>query len=92
VSLLSLEDGRRLGRFDAGGGEALPAFSARERHFYARGDPGTRLVTLTASRAGLAMANEVAVPKAGQCLTADGAGHYWTCDAGHGRVLRFDDP
>jgi hypothetical protein len=26
------------------------------------------------------------------CLTADDAGHYWTCDADHGRVLRFDDP
>ena len=92
VSLLSLTDGRQHGRYAAGGGEALPAYSATTRHFYVRGDPGTRLVTLEPSRAGLAKVGEVTVPRAGHCLTADGAGHYWTCDAEHGRVLRFDDP
>jgi DNA-binding beta-propeller fold protein YncE len=92
VSLLSLNDGRRLGRYATGGGEALPAYSAATNHFYVRGDPGTSLVTLKASEAGLAEVDEVSVPNAGHCLTADDVGHYWTCDAEHGRVLRFDDP
>ena len=92
VSLLSLEDGRQLRRYASGGGEALPAFSGAAGHFYVRGDPGTSLVTLEASDAGLARVDQVTVPDAGHCLTADDTGHYWTCDAEHGRVLRFDDP
>ena len=92
VSLLSLNDGRQLGRYAASGGEALPAYSATTNHFYVRGDPGTFLVTLKASKAGLAEVNEVTVPSAGHCLTADDIGHYWTCDAEHGRALRFNDP
>jgi DNA-binding beta-propeller fold protein YncE len=92
VSLLSLDDGRQLGRYATGGGEALPAFSGAADHFYVRGDPGTSLVTLEASDAGLAKVDQVTVPDAGHCLTADDTGHYWTCDAEHGRVLRFDDP
>jgi hypothetical protein len=91
VSLLSLDDGRRLGRFAAGGGEALPAYSPATGHFYVRGDPGTTLATLRASKTGLARVDDVRVPSAGHCLTADDVGHYWTCDAEHGRVLRFDD-
>jgi DNA-binding beta-propeller fold protein YncE len=91
VALLSLKDGRQLGRYAASGGEALPAYSAKTNHFYVRGDPGTSLVTLQASKAGLAKLDEVTVPSAGHCLTADAAGHHWTCDAEHGRVLRFDD-
>jgi hypothetical protein len=27
----------------------------------------------------------------GHCLIADEVGHYWTCDANAGRILRFDD-
>ena len=91
VSLLALEDGSQLGRYDAGGGEALPAYSKRAGHFYARGDPGTKIVTLHASRSGLKRVREVDVPSVGHCLTADSLGHYWTCDADHGRLLRFDD-
>ena len=92
VSLLSLDDGRQLGRYSAGGGVALPAFSRAAGHFYVRADPGAKLVTLAASDAGLAEVDHVSVPEAGHCLTADDVGHYWTCDADHGRVLRFDDP
>jgi hypothetical protein len=92
VSLLSLKDGRQLGRYAASGGEALPAYSATTNHFYVRGDPGTSLVTLKASKAGLAKVGEVTVPSAGHCLTADDVGHYWTCDAERGRVLRFNVP
>jgi hypothetical protein len=92
VSLLSLKTGRQLGRYAAGGGEALPAFSRTSNHFYARGDPGTKLVTLRASQDGLTKVDEVGVPSAGHCLTVDDVGHYWTCDAENGRVLRFDDP
>jgi len=91
VSLLSLTDGRQGGRYAAGGGEALPAYSAATDHFYVRGDPGTRLVALKPSIAGLAKVDQVTVPRAGHCLTADDAGHFWTCDAEHGRVLRFND-
>lgn len=92
VSLLRLDDGRQLGRYGAGGEEALPAYSAKTNHFYVRGDPGTRLATLRASQTGLATVDDVIVPRAGHCLTADDLGHYWTCDADHGRVLQFDDP
>lgn len=92
VSLLDLDDqGRQLGRYKAGGGEALPAYSQPTGHFYARGDPGTRIATLEPSRDGLKLIREVEVPQNGHCLTADGLGHYWTCDADHGRVRRFDD-
>jgi len=91
VSLLSLDDGRQLGRYAAGGGEALPGHSRTAGHFYVRGDPGTRLVTLAASKRGLTEVAQVPVPSVGHCLTADEVGHYWTCDAEHGRVLRFDD-
>jgi len=92
VSLLGLDDGRVLGHYAAGEGEALPAFSAKAGHVYVRGDPGSKLVTLQASRKGLAFSKDVVVPRVGHCLTADDVGHYWTCDADHGRVLRFDDP
>jgi DNA-binding beta-propeller fold protein YncE len=91
VSLLSLHDGRQLGRYAASGGEALPAYSPTTNHFYVRGDPGTSLATLKASKAGLAKVDEVTVLSAGHCLTADDVGNYWTCDAEHGRVLRFND-
>jgi len=91
VSLLSLGDGRRLGRFAAGGGDALPAYSRTAGHFYVRGDPGRKLSTLKATKSGLTEVDHVRVPRVGHCLTADDVGHYWTCDAEHGRVLRFDD-
>ena len=92
VSLLDARDGRQLGRFAAGGGEALPAYSTKADHFYVRGDPGTTLVTLAASPRGLERIRDVDVPKDGHCLTADTVGHYWTCDAKAARVLGFDDP
>jgi hypothetical protein len=91
VVLLGLGDGRRLGRYAVGGGEALPGYSSIAGHFYARGDPGTRLATLAPSSHGLRLVKEVDVPEVGHCLTADGLGHYWTCDADGGRLLRFDD-
>jgi hypothetical protein len=92
VSLLALDDGRRLGRYAVGGGEALPAFSEQTGHFYVRADPGTVIATLQPGQTGLALVGQVSVPEVGHCLTADRRGHYWTCDAEHGRVLRFDDP
>ena len=91
VVLLDIDDGRRLGRYAVGGGEALPGYSSRADHFYVRADPGTRLATLAPSSHGLRVVSEVDVPEVGHCLTADGVGHYWTCDADGGRVLRFDD-
>jgi hypothetical protein len=92
VSLLRTDTGEQLGRYAVGGDESLPAFSAKTGHFYARGDPGTRLTTLAATKHGLRPVTDVAVPRAGHCLTADDQGHYWTCDATRGRLLRFDDP
>ena len=92
VSLLRSDTGEQLGRWAVDGGESLPAFSAKTGHFYARGDPGTRLATLAATKHGLRPVTDVAVPRAGHCLTADDQGHYWTCDAAGGRLLRFDDP
>ena len=92
VSLLDADDGKQLGRFEVGGGEALPAHSARTGHFYVRSDPGTTIATLKPSTEGLTLVREVTVPQVGHCLTADDRGHYWTCDAQQGRVLRFDDP
>jgi len=91
VVLLDLDSGRRIDRYAAGDGEALPGYAGRSGHFYARTDPGTRLVTLKASRGGLRVVRHVEVPAVGHCLTADGVGHYWTCDAENGRLLRFDD-
>jgi hypothetical protein len=92
VALLDLGDGRQLGRYQVGGGEALPAHADRTGHFYVRSDPGTRIATLQPARTGLTMLGEVTVPEVGHCLTADDLGHYWTCDADHARILRFDDP
>ncbi|MBW3575730.1 MAG: hypothetical protein KY450_12840 [Actinobacteria bacterium] len=91
VSLLDLDSGRELGRYELGGGEALPAYSERTGHFYVRADPGTAIATLQPSKDGLTLVRQVEVPEAGHCLTTDDRGHYWTCDAEHGRVLRFDD-
>lgn len=92
VSLLDLDDGRQLGRYAIGGGEALPAYSERTGHFYVRSDPGTTIVTLQPSGDGLTLVRQVSAPRDGHCLTADDRGHYWTCDAQQGRVLRYDDP
>ena len=92
VSLLDLNSGRQLGRYQVGGGAALPAWSDRTGHFYVRSDPGTTIATLQPAENGLTQVGQAAVPKAGHCLTADDRGHYWTCDADRGRVLRFDDP
>lgn len=92
VTLLDLEGGRQLGRYEVGGGEALPAHSERSGHFYVRSDPGGVIATLQASKDGLTLVRQVEVPKRGHCLTADDRGHYWTCDSQQGRVLSFDDP
>lgn len=92
VALLDLEDGRELRRYKVGGGEALPAYSDHTGHFYVRADPGGVVATLQASNEDLTLVREVEVPESGHCLTTDDSGHYWTCDAEHGRVLRFDDP
>ena len=86
------ESGRELGRYAVGGGVALPAFSPRTHHFYVRSDPGDELVTLKATARGLKLLRRVTVPEEGHCLTADDLGHYWTCDASRGRILRFTDP
>jgi hypothetical protein len=90
VVLLDARDGGELGRYSAGGGEALPAYSSAGDRFYVRGDPGTRLVTLKPSPEGLARVDEVRVPEVGHCLTADAGGHVWSCDAARGRILRFN--
>ena len=92
VVLLDLDDGRQLDDYAVGDGEALPGYSERSDHFYVRADPGTRLATLAASPQRLRLVRRVEVPDIGHCLTADTVGHYWTCDAEAGRVLRFDDP
>ncbi len=92
VSLLDLDDGRRVGGYEVGGGEALPAHSDRTGHFYVRSDPGSVIATLQPSEDGLTVVRQVEAPESGHCLTADDRGHYWTCDSKQGRVLRFDDP
>lgn len=92
VVLLDLDDGRQLGQYSVGGGEALPAYSDRADHFYVRSDPGSTVATLQPSHDGLTLVHQVDVPATGHCLTADNRGHYWTCDADRGRILRFDDP
>jgi hypothetical protein len=91
VVLLDLMDGRRLGDYEVGGGESLPAFSSGPGHFYVRSDPGTTIATLGASARGLELVRQVKVPEAGHCLGADDAGRYWTCDASSGRMLLFKD-
>jgi len=91
VVLLDLRDGRQLGRYAIGGDEALPALSA-PGHLQVRADRGARLATLAASRRkGLRVIDTVAVPEAGHCLTGDGDGQFWTCDADGGRILEFAD-
>ncbi len=92
VVLLDSHTGARLGHYDVGGGESLPAWSEHTGHFYVRSDPGTRLATLAATRTGLTLVRDVDVPTVGHCLSADDQGHYWTCDAAQGRLLRFSDP
>lgn len=91
VRLLGLDDGRQLSRHSVGGGESLPAYSASTGHFYVRSDPGTTLATLALDGERLSVVREVTVPAKGHCLIADDVGHYWTCDANAGRILRFDD-
>jgi hypothetical protein len=91
VTLLNVSSGRRLGEYDVGGGESLPAYSPSTGHFYVRSDPGTRIATLQASQNGLQLVRQVEVPKAGHCLGAGGGSHYWTCDADTGSLLLFTD-
>jgi streptogramin lyase len=92
VALLDTRTGDRLDDYDVGGGEALPAWSRRTGHFYVRSDPGTRLATIDPSQDGLTPIRDVEVPSVGHCLGTDNQGHYWTCDATRGQLLRFDDP
>ncbi|WP_157575140.1 YncE family protein [Jiangella muralis] len=92
VVLMSADTGEQLAHYDVGGGESLPAWSDRTGHFYVRSDPGTTLATLDPSETGLTVVAEVEVPAVGHCLGADDQGHYWTCDAAEGRLLRFGDP
>lgn len=91
VALLDVRDGHRVGEYETGGGESLPAYSSGRGHFYVRSDPGTTVVTLEASSQGLKLIKEVQVPRAGHCLGAED-GYYWTCDADTGQVLLFNDP
>jgi DNA-binding beta-propeller fold protein YncE len=91
VRLLGLDDGRQLSRHSVGGEESLPGYSASTGHFYVRSDPGTTLATLALDGERLSVVREVTVPATGHCLVADDVGHYWTCDANAGRILRFDD-
>jgi hypothetical protein len=91
VTLLDANDGRRLGEYEVGGGESLPAYSPDSNHFYVRSDPGTKIATLKASRNGLTLVGEVEVPEAGHCMGADDVGRYWTCDEDSGRLLLFRD-
>ncbi len=91
VTLLDANDGRWLAEYEVGGGESLPAYSPHSNHFYVRSDPGTKVVTLKASRSGLTLVGEVEVPAAGHCMGAGDVGRYWTCDEGSGRLLLFRD-
>ncbi|MFD1210919.1 YncE family protein [Arthrobacter sp. GCM10027362] len=91
VTLLDLKDGGRLGDYELGEGESLPAYSSGPGHFYVRSDPGTTIATLAASARGLELVRKVKVPETGHCLGADDTGRYWTCDARSGRVLLFQD-
>jgi len=91
VTLVDLEDGHQLGQYRVGGGESLPGYSVRSGHFYVRSDPGATLATLQPTSTGLTEVATVTVPEVGHCLTADNRGHYWTCDANNGRLLRFED-
>jgi DNA-binding beta-propeller fold protein YncE len=91
VTLLDANDGRWLAEYEVGGGESLPAYSPHSNHFYVRSDPGTKVVTLKASRSGLTLVGEVEVPAAGHCMGAGDAGRYWTCDEDSGRLLLFRD-
>lgn len=91
VVLIDAQTGEQLDHHDVGGGESLPAWSESTGHFYVRSDPGTTLATLAASRTGLTLVRDVDVPVVGHCLGADDQGHYWTCDAAAGRLLRFGD-
>ena len=91
VTLLDVNDGHVIDEYEVGGGESLPAYSPGPDHFYVRSDPGTTIATLAASPQGLELIREVQVPEVGHCLGADEEGHYWTCDAGTGQMLLFED-
>lgn len=92
VVLLDAATGEQLDTYDVGDGESLPAWSDATHHFYVRSDPGTTLATLDPGRTGLTLVRDVDVPAVGHCIGADDHGHYWTCDAVRGRLLRFSDP
>jgi len=91
VSLLDAYSGTELGHYSGGGGTSLPAYATATDHFYIRSDPGEVLTTLEGSHEGLRAVDDVTVPAAGHCLTADDLGHYWTCDSDAGTILRFSD-
>lgn len=91
VRLLGPNGGRQVSGHSVGGGKSLPAYSASTGHFYVRSDPGRTLATLALDGERLSVVREVSVPANGHCLIADDVGHYWTCDANAGRILRFDD-
>jgi DNA-binding beta-propeller fold protein YncE len=92
VVLLDIDDGgRRLGSFQAGGGEAILAHSAATGHFFARGDPGDAVVTLAARRSGLREVRRDRVASDGHCLGTDERGHVWVCDPAAAAVVRLAD-
>lgn len=90
VSLVDLDNGgRQLGRFEAGGGEAVLANSPTTGQFVVRGDPGDALVTLAASRAGLRELRRDRVAPDGHCLASDNRAHIWLCQPHDGAVIRL---
>lgn len=92
VVVLDASSGAVLDRRTLGGGVTILAYSSALGHFYLRGDPGQTVEILAVGDdGGLALLGTVEAGLEGHCAQADGAGHFFVCDARRGQLLRFDD-
>lgn len=92
VVVLDATSGAVLDRHAMDGGATILAYSSALGHFYLRGDPGQTVEILAVADDGaLSSLGEVEAGLDGHCAQADGAGHFFVCDARRGQLLRFTD-
>ena len=61
--------------------------------FALRSDPGTTIAIVDVAADGPSrVVARGRAPRTGHCLTVDGNGHVWTCDARAATVIRFTFP
>lgn len=92
ATVLDLRDGHRVSEITTGSGVDLVAFDARTRHVYVpSGRKATLVVAALEPTGRLTEIGHVATVPGAHCVTTDGAGNAYVCDAAHGQLLVFHD-